>query len=218
MGSRKVCLTMESACRMVSISAYDRRIACHATSSGSYTQFAIDGRQTMVGAAQVYKEIWLRPSDFDVSVSASITACTMGISGSFPVLNFAGCGLLPAYTMFRAPLDAASTGSVLVTVCWSASTDGDAAVFRVGYDYQSADRPILSSSYSGSYVLAASNTSASEMTSSSICSIPSFTAGNVVLFRLEHDGTSASDDSGSTTDVWGVSLKYVSNSLGSQVT
>jgi len=184
---------------------------------GTTSQFLVSGGSgvRLEGTALAYEYISLGPHQFDVSTSGSVTCATIRntATGSFPALNFAGCALLAAYSDFqRVPSNAASSGSVAAIVVWSGSTDGDAAVFQVGYDYVvSGSGP---GTTTGCIIVAGSCVSASELTSTTAGCLPSFTAGQHYAIRLLHDGTSGSDDSGSTTDVATVVLRYVVDRLG----
>jgi len=133
-------------------------------SSGSYTRFAADGRQTMVGEAMVYKDLWLPAAQwygiepnqwcnvFNASVSSA--TCTPSLrplaanfgkdSGStvqLPVLS-ASAGTNTdsrASTSFIAPSDAATSGSVEATLYFTSklamATTGSMEVFRLRYQY-----------------------------------------------------------------------------------
>lgn len=178
-------------------------------------QFIVSGGSGLRLASTTYEYITLTPDQFNAGMSASLTTGCLrhAQTGSFAAINFAGAGDLTAYGPYiRVPANAASSGSVLASVLWSACTDGDAATFRVGYDYGASGSPPLTTT--GSYIAAGSCISACELTSTSIDNMPSFTAGKFFAVRLEHVGSSGSDDSGSTTDVVNVTLRYVVDRLG----
>lgn len=133
-------------------------------SSGSYTNQASDGRQTMVGAAKVYKDIWLpatmwygiEPDQFANPFNATATT-----AGSTPVvrplaMNFGSAGgstvQMPVMsasagtntdsrmaTSFFAPPDACTTGSVecklYFTTKVAMANAGSMQVYRLHYDY-----------------------------------------------------------------------------------
>jgi hypothetical protein len=182
-------------------------------------QFIVSGGSGLRLASTTYEYITLTPDMFNVAMSASLILGTMrgtGLAtGCFPALQYAGAGDLTAYGPYiKVPSNAASSGSVLASAQWSCSTDGDAAVFRIGYDYvATAEGPATTT---GSYLstAAASCVSGSAINSSCIDNLPSFTAGEFFAVRLEHMGSSGSDDSGSTTDVTSLTLRYVVDRLG----
>jgi len=144
-------------------------------SSGSYTRFAADGRQTMVGEAMVYKDLWLpaaqwygiEPDQWCNVFNASISSatCTPSLrpiganfgkdSGStvqLPVLS-ASAGTNTdsrASTSFIAPSDAATSGSVEATLYFTSklamATTGSMEVFRLRYQYIGSGSPNLTDS------------------------------------------------------------------------
>lgn len=180
-------------------------------------QFLVSGGSgvRLEGTALCYEYITLTPHQFNVASSASVYSGSIRNTktGCYPAISYAGAGNLAAYSDYqKVPANAASSGSVRADVLWSASTDGDAAVFRLGYDYvASGEGP---GTTAGSVILAGSCVSASALTATSIGEFPSFTAGEFFAVRVEHDGTSASDDAGSTVDVAAVTLRYVVDRLG----
>ncbi len=182
-------------------------------------QFIVSGGSglRLASTARSYEYITLTPDQFNLAMSASLTSGCLRhtSSGSYPAINFEGAGDLIAYgPHMKVPANAASSGSVRAFVGWAACTDGDAAVFRVGYDYLASGE--IPHTTTGSYIAAASCVGASAITSSSIADMPSFTAGEFFAIRLEHVGTSGSDDSGSTTDVSNVVLRYMVDRIGEQ--
>lgn len=64
------------------------------SASGAYSDFANDGYQTMTGCARAYKDIYLRPTDFDVPLGAASGAGIAGASGACGAGSlFASCVL-----------------------------------------------------------------------------------------------------------------------------
>ena len=62
--------------------------------ANAYTQFAgTDGWQTQSGCARAYKEIYLRPYDFDISLAAS-TAASVGATSGCSTGSFYGARVL----------------------------------------------------------------------------------------------------------------------------
>jgi len=145
-------------------------------SSGSRTQFAADGRQTMDGTARVYKSIWLpatqwygiEPNQFANPFNATATT-----AGSTPTVRPYGANFgsaagstvqMPVMsasagtntdsrmaTSFIAPQDAATTGSVqaklFMTTKVAMATTGSMQVYRLNYQYiGSTGSPNLSDS------------------------------------------------------------------------
>jgi len=188
----------------------------------THLQISVDGMLLVSGGsgllfegdAQVYQNINFGPHLFR-GANASVVAGAQRHTSSacYPVLQFATCDLGQAYPdVFKVPTDAASSGSVQADVIWAACTDGDAAVFLVGYDYIATAEG--AGTCSGSVIMAGSCVAASNFTATTIGNLPSFTQGDYVALRVEHDGTSACDDSGSTTDMVTLVLRYVADRVG----
>lgn len=136
-------------------------------SSGSYTQLTTDGRQTMVGAAKVYKTLWLpapvwygqEPDQFANTFNATLASAgstntvrpwdadfgkDSGSTVSIPVMS-ADCAEdddARMSTGFIAPADAATTGSVeaklYFTTKLAMATTGSMEVYRLRYSYLSS--------------------------------------------------------------------------------
>lgn len=133
-------------------------------SSGSYTQLESDGRQTMVGAAKIYKDIWLpatvwygiEPDAWVNPWNAAQTSNTCTPIVRPMDMNFGSAAASPAYlpvisscvaenkdarlaTSFIAPTDAATTGSIECKLFFTSKNEmtstGCMQVFRVHYQY-----------------------------------------------------------------------------------
>ncbi len=134
-----------------------------AGTSGSYTDLAADGYQTMVGAAKVYKDLWipatqfwgLQPNGFanwqgggtsiTGSTSAAVVMEVYGLKGTgspalLPVVAASVAENADARmsTTFFAPPDAATSGCSTVHLYWSTAahdTTGSMEVWRLRYLY-----------------------------------------------------------------------------------
>lgn len=133
-------------------------------SSGSYTRFAADGRQTMVGTAAVYKDLWIpasawfgiEPNQFTMVSPITNTAASpnniprpfaanfgkdSGSTVQIPALSASAATNTDsrAGTTFIAPSDAATSGSVEATLFFTSklamATAGSMEVFRLRYQY-----------------------------------------------------------------------------------
>lgn len=184
-------------------------------SSGSYTQMAADGRQTMVGASKVYKTLWLPATQWygqggEQFVNPFNTTETT--AGSTPVVapwsgDFGKAAASPALipvmtasagtntdsrmaTTFIAPLDAATTGSVEAKLYFTTrlgfDTTGCMQVYRLRYCYLgSAGSPELGVSGSLLYGGSMSTTGSSKIEVWDLGDMASFSSSTSPLVLLE---------------------------------
>ena len=133
-------------------------------SGTNYTDFSTTGRETMVGTARVFKDLWLpatafygiEPNGFANAFNATATAaaCTpsvrpfamafgsaAGSTVSMPTLAASTAADVDsrAAAMFFAPSDADTAGSVTATLYYTTklamATAGSMQVFRLNYTY-----------------------------------------------------------------------------------
>lgn len=220
-------------------------------SSGSYTQFAKDGRQTMTGTAKVYKDLWIpatswlgiAPGQFANPYNANFTSAgstSIVATQEAPIGPAAGSpALIPVMsasaaanedsrmaTVFLAPADAATTGSVEVTLYFSTllamATTGSMQVYRLHYCYVgAAGSPELGNGGSILYAGSMATTGSGKLEIWDLGDINSFSVASspLVFMQLTLEQSSASGMAGSAEDfIYGVNLRYVSDNLGVQVT
>lgn len=223
-------------------------------SSGSHLNIAQDGRQTMEGAARVYKDIWVPAPNFFLHAASApnglvftdgsmmLTYKTIAFSkGSASVFSglTAGCAYIPvmtnaaaspgsgaslvfATTVVPKPTDAATTGCINVRQIWGVTdtrlTSNSSMAFVVGAAYLTNGaslRTAASCGTAGSHP----STNASVFSETSLGYLPSWGENDTALvLTAGMDWASSSTSNGSGFAILGYKLRYVANSLGTQVT
>lgn len=196
------------------------------SASANYTDFDTAGRQTMGGTARVYKEVWLPANVWQAPAAASAHALSGSryqlTGGPYNIVSWSPSSTtcdMKLDTTFVAPLDAASSGSVLAiaeclvnTNLTTASNTG----FKLGYNYvNAAASATTSGSVSGAVGVSAS-LAVSGRVSGSIQNIDSFAAGGQ-LVHLRLSMLTGTCGAGANVDFLGLRLRYVADSLGTQV-
>jgi hypothetical protein len=215
-----------------------------------YADFSTIGRLTAAGSARFYKDMWLpaaawygiEPNQFANAFLATATAATCTpivqpaeIYGGkataspmkVPVLAASVGENLDARvtTVFLAPPDAASTGSVQCHLYYTTrlefATTGSMEVWRVHYAYLGSAGSAPGSGVSGSIVYGASmaTTGSGKLEIQNIGNLPSFrTASPFVALQLTLENSNASAAAGSPEEhIYGMRLRYVAETLGANV-
>ena len=212
-----------------------------------YTDIGTTGRQTMAGTARVRKSIWLPATQwYGISPDqwANANGATEATGGSpvvvrplamnfgsaagstisMPALSASGAADVDyrAATMFFAPTDADTTGSVAVQLLYSTkvamATAGCMQAWRVHHIYLgSGGSAQLSNSGSILYGASMSTIGNGKLELKSLGNIPSFkaTASPIVALQLTLEQSSASGMAGSPEElVLGMLLTYTACALG----
>lgn len=232
--------------------------------ANAYSQFAAaDGWLSQSGCARAYREIHLRPTDFNVQAanasgvgaSGLLGACNAGslfsscvtfdFTGSIfgggaagsnmgvPAIGM-GAGASPASPLtatafFQKPLDAATSGSIIVYVDWTngitPATTGSKIAFQAGIAYLSGFASTPSAMRTGASTGGVGTGSYQGTTcglhqTTCLGKLPSFTScdtGGIFVLQI---GASAGADSGKLdtgcTFIFGVRLRYLTDVRGVQ--
>lgn len=202
---------------------------------------------TMEGTGRVRKQLWIpatdwygiEPNQFANAYNATVTAagstpsvCPVGVAfgsaaGSTVQIPALSASVAEnkdarAATVFMAPTDADTTGSVSVDLVYTTqvamATTGSMNVFRLHYNY-TGDSGEGVGGTSGSILKGASMTTVGggKWEVENLGTMPSFqyTASPIVMLQLTDEGSSASYQSGSSENsILGLRLTYTACALG----
>lgn len=216
-------------------------------SGSNYTDWNTSGRQTMAGTARVYRDLWLpaaawygiEPNQFAnaFNATAATATCTPIVQ---PMTIYAGAATASPFqvpvlaasvaenkdaragTVFLAPTDAASSGSVQCHLYYTTdlelATTGSMEVFRLHYNYWgSAGSNVGGTSGSIVYGASMATTGCGALEVQDLGDIPSFNVSSspFVALQLTLENSNASAMSGSPEErIFGLRLRYVADSLG----
>lgn len=215
-------------------------------SNTNRTDVGTDGRQTMVGTARNYRDLFIAPAAFRdthaggeiltgsvlMNVSGSIMAHAAGSGLAVDALTASATSSSPRYTVavVPVPLDADTSGSLQPFVDFTShdtfANAGSSFKFHVGAAYfkggtlnstACAIRTAACVEKAASYSAAASG----QFMSASLPYLPSFGSADTMLavvvgFDDNAVNGSAAADAGSAVAILGVRLRYLANKLGSQ--
>ena len=221
-------------------------------STSHYTNYDAAGRQTMVGTARVRKTKWIPASDFysilDItnafnaqlaSSTCTTVTCPMALaygdsgSNAYPPALSSGvaCGKdAHAATVFLAPLDAATTGSITMKLYYTTrlamDSTGSVQVFRVHrQQVGSAGSPEVGNSACVLTAAVMAGTGLGVMEINSLGTFASFqrTASPLQFLSLAIENTSTSSqayilDGSSEEAIFGLEIEYTADTLGASST
>ena len=178
-----------------------------------------------VGGGQTFTAGSMTTASIGFNVGASIlgqvnAGSAMGLKVLTPAANVTGSPTF-ANAFVRRPLDAATSGSIECLVSWTTvsdnATSGCCYAIKVGMVYLpsgSTPRTAASIITVGSYAAVAAG---SHFYESDVGDLPSWGANDVGgILYLMSDQTTASDTGGSNIGFLGVTLRYLSDRLGTQ--
>lgn len=197
-------------------------------SGANYADFDSTGYRTAAGTARILKEIFIRANDFRIPSAASghatvgsPYAAVGGMDTNIPTIagSSTSCDMLFG-TTFIAPLDAATSGSVIpiveMLVTSQISTASNAGV-KLIYNYVNSSASLTTTgSVSGAVGLSASAT-VNTRVSASLPALASFGAGGQ-LVELTARVLTGACGAGVSFDFLGLRLKYLSDRDGTQST
>jgi len=187
-------------------------------SSASYSSFDADGTLTMTGTARVIKSLWLQPRDVRADVNGNWTAGSNANASTFAwqygSSGTAGC----AQIGFAVPTDMDTTATGCVDVLWSAGCVAAAnASMNITYLYYGigdGSTPGGTGTLTGAEGSGTGGASAFEYTNVTDALVAPAASTRHMTLTLCYTPNTAQSSAGSTFQLNGMVVKYLSNKLG----